>query len=338
MAVRSCELNKSHNLKSGPCGDCRRCAGGVRGGSQVKMNKQQDPKTVAHQDVLTEVTPLSDCDFLYVVDRTKDSFTFPVHRHAEFEINYIENCSGARRIVGDSVEEVGNFDLVIVGHGVEHGWEQDQCRSSVMREVTIQFPVDIFGNEMLRRTQMQSVKRLLEDCAKGVCFPMRSVLKIYHHIEELLKAPSSFYQMMKLIEILHLLAIDPDGRILASDGEKEAKVTGSNNRLKAAQEYIAANYRDEVRLNTLADMAGMSPSSFSRFFKLRTGRSLSDYIIGIRLDAASRELVTTNAPIAQICFDSGFNNVSNFNRIFKKNKGYTPKEFREIYKRHKILV
>jgi len=276
-------------------------------------------------EIPTEVTPLSECDFLYVVDRTKDSFTFPVHRHAEFEINFIENCAGARRIVGDSVETVGQFDLVIVGHGVEHGWEQHDCKGGNIREITIQFPVDIFGNEMLRRTQMQSVKTLLENAAKGVAYPMSSIIKIFHHIEALLNAQSSFYQMMKLIEILHLLAIDPAGRLLSSS--KEAGVgnqSAGSHRLKKAQEYIAANYKGEVRLNDLAKLVGMSPSSFSRFFKLRTGRSISDYIIGIRLDVASRELVTTHTPIAEICYSSGFNNVSNFNRIFKKNKGYTP--------------
>lgn len=288
--------------------------------------------------ILTEVTPLSDCDFLYVVDRTKDSFTFPVHRHAEYEINFIENCSGARRIVGDSVERVSNFDLVIVGHNIEHGWEQNDCAGGNIREVTIQFPVDIFGNEMLRRTQMQSVKNLLDRSAKGVAFPMPSVMKMYHHIEELLNAPSSFYQMMKLVEILHLLSIDPLGRQLSSALHSGATVSNSGRRLKQVQEYIAANYRNEIRLPELAKMAGMSPSSFSRFFKLRTGRSISDYIIGIRLDVASRELVSTTTPISEICFHSGFNNVSNFNRIFKKNKGYTPKEFREVYKRNKILV
>ena len=113
-------------------------------------------------NVITEVTPLGDCDFFYVVDRTKDSFNFPVHRHSEFEINYVENCAGARRVVGDSVEDVGDFDLCIVGHGVEHGWEQHECKSKNIREITIQFPVDIFGDEMLRRTQMRSVKRLLD--------------------------------------------------------------------------------------------------------------------------------------------------------------------------------
>ena len=290
-------------------------------------------------EIPTEVTPLSDCDFLYVVDRTKDSFTFPVHRHAEFEINFVENCAGARRIVGDSVEEVGDFDLCIVVQGVDHGWEQYDCHSGYIREITIQFPVDIFGNEMLRRTQMQSVKTLLDNAAKGVAFPMSSIMKVYHLIEELLNAPSSFYQMMKLIEILHVMAIDPKGRLLSSSSEAGlVNQSVSNARLKKTQEYIAANFRNEIRLNDLAKMAGMSPSSFSRFFKLRTGRSISDYIIGIRLDVASRDLVSTRTPIADICFSSGFNNVSNFNRIFKKNKGCTPKEFREVYKRNKFLV
>ncbi len=290
-------------------------------------------------EIPTEVTPLSECDFLYVVDRTKDSFTFPVHRHAEFEINFVENCAGARRVVGDSIEEVGDFDLCIVGHGVEHGWEQHSCNSGYIREITIQFPVDIFGNEMLRRTQMQSVKTLLDNAAKGVAFPMSSIMKVYHLIEELLSAPSSFYQMMKLIEILHVMAIDPKGRQLSSSSEAGLpNQSVSNARLKKTQEYIAANFRNKIRLNDLAKMAGMSPSSFSRFFKLRTGRSISDYIIGIRLDVASRDLVSTRTPIADICFNSGFNNVSNFTRIFKKNKGCTPKEFREVYKRNKFLV
>lgn len=302
------------------------------------MSNQSIYNLKKNNEILTEVTPLSECDFLYVVDRTKDSFTFPLHRHAEYEINFIENCAGARRVVGDSVEQVGNFDLCIVGHGVEHGWEQADCRNSHIREITIQFPVDIFGNEMLRRTQMQSVKNLLENSSKGVCYPMSSIMKIYHHIEELLNSKSSFYQMMKLIEILHLLAIDPQGRQLSSSQHAGTQTTISNTRLRKAQEYIAANYKGEIRLNDLAKMAGMSPSSFSRFFKLRTGRSISDYVIGIRLDVASRELVTTTTSIADICFNSGFNNVSNFNRIFKKNKGYTPKEFREIYKRNKFLV
>ena len=191
-------------------------------------------------EIITEVTPLTECDFLYVVDRTKDSFTFPVHRHAEYEINFVQNCAGARRIVGDSTEQVGEYDLCIVGHGVEHGWEQFECKSNQIREITIQFPVDIFGNEMLRRTQMQSVKTLLENAAKGVAYPMTSIMRVYHLIEELLNAKSSFHQMMKLIEILHEMSEDPDGRLLSSSMRAGKHATVSNARLRKAQEYIPA--------------------------------------------------------------------------------------------------
>ena len=95
---------------------------------------------------------------------------------------------------------------------------------------------------------------------------------------------------------------------------------------------------DEIRLATLADIAGMSPSAFSRFFKLHTGRNLSEYIIDIRLGCATRLLVDTSQSIAEISFNCGFNNLSNFNRIFKKKKNCSPTEFRENYHKTRIIV
>ena len=95
---------------------------------------------------------------------------------------------------------------------------------------------------------------------------------------------------------------------------------------------------DEVRLATLADIAGMSPSAFSRFFKLHTGRNLSEYIIDIRLGYASRKLVDTARSISEISFECGFNNLSNFNRIFKRKKGCAPSEFRENYRKTRVIV
>ena len=83
---------------------------------------------------------------------------------------------------------------------------------------------------------------------------------------------------------------------------------------------------------------GRSRSAFSSFVKLRTGRTLSDYLIEIRLGNAARMLVDTNKSISEICYDCGFNNLSNFNRIFKSRKGSTPREFRSIYKKNRIIV
>ena len=102
--------------------------------------------------------------------------------------------------------------------------------------------------------------------------------------------------------------------------------------------HISKYYMDEIRLGTLADIAGMSPSAFSRFFKLHTGRNLTDYIIDIRLGAASRMLVDTSRSVSEISFNCGFNNLSNFNRIFKKKKGCSPTAFRENYHKTKIII
>ena len=102
--------------------------------------------------------------------------------------------------------------------------------------------------------------------------------------------------------------------------------------------YINLHYTEEIRLSQLAELTDMTPVSFSRFFKLRTGKSLSDYIIDIRLGHATRQLVDSTKTVAEICYECGFNNLSNFNRIFKKKKGCSPKEFREIYYKKKIFV
>ena len=167
----------------------------------------QNNSTPLNQDILTEITPLSDCDFLYMVDRTKDAFNFPIHKHNEFEINYIENCAGARRVVGDNVEIVGYRDLCIIGHGIEHGWEQADCASNNIREITIQFPADIFGEEMLRRTQMASIKAMLDSSSKGIAFPESSIEKVSGLIKAMNDTESSFDKIIKLLEILHVLSI-----------------------------------------------------------------------------------------------------------------------------------
>jgi AraC-like DNA-binding protein len=109
-------------------------------------------------------------------------------------------------------------------------------------------------------------------------------------------------------------------------------------RVRKVEEEIARNYNKQIYLKDLADMVGMTPTAFSRFFKIRTGRTLSDYIIDIRMGHAARMLVDTTMTMSEICYECGFNNISNFNRIFKKRKGCCPKEFRENYLKTKLII
>lgn len=288
--------------------------------------------------IITEITPLSEKDLFYLVDRTKDTFTFPIHRHAEFELNFVENCSGATRIVGDSIETLGDFDLCILGHGIEHAWQQGSCTSPKIHEITIQFDANLLGSEMLMKNQMSSIRNLLEESSKGLTFGMKTIMKVYNRIENLIKTSTGFFQMVEFLSLLYEISVADDRRVLSSSSFVNVHPASDSRRVQKVQDYISIHYKEDIRLDILSEIAGMTPTSFSRFFKLRTGRSLTDYITDIRLGYATRALMDSTTSIAEICYDCGFNNISNFNRIFKKKKNCTPKEFREYYQRHQIII
>ena len=288
--------------------------------------------------IITEITPLEDKDCFYLVDRNKDSFTYPLHKHEEIELNFVENCTGARRIVGDSIEVLGQYDLALMGSNLEHTWEQNVCESQKVREITIQFDPNLFGDTLLGKSQMRSIQQLLDNAKNGVAFGISAIMKIYNRLEEITKTQPGFYRVIKLLEILYELSMDEDYRKLASSSFANVGVSTESRRVRKVEEYIDLNYKQEVRLQTLAQLAGMTASAFSRFFKLRTGKTVQEYIIDVRIGHAARQLVDSTKSIAEICVDCGFNNISNFNRIFKKKKGCSPTVFRDSYYKNKVIA
>jgi len=289
--------------------------------------------------IIHEITPLSDKDCFYIAERYKKEFTYPIHSHQEFELNFTEKASGVRRIVGDSVEVIGEYDLVLItGKDLEHVWEQHECHSEQIREITIQFSSDLFFKSFINKNQFDSIRKMLEQAQKGVCFPMSAILKVYHLLDTLASEKEGFYAVIKFMTILYELSLCDDARTLSSSSFAKIGVHSDSRRVQKVQDYINEHYTEEVRLSKLADLAGMTSVSFSRFFKLRTGKNLSDYIIDIRLGYSTRLLVDSTKSVAEICYECGFNNLSNFNRIFKKKKGCSPKDFRENYRKKKVLI
>lgn len=289
--------------------------------------------------VLTEITRLSEKDCFYIVERHKTEFTYPLHQHKEYELNFIENGKGVRRIVGDSVEEIGDYELVLIGgEDLEHVWEQGNCRSTDIREITIQFPGDIFGSGLLSRNQFASIKRMLARAGHGLSFPLASIMKIYSVLDTIASEQERFIQFLKFLYILYELSVSGDSRVLASSSFAHSAKSTESRRVQKVKQYIDDNYSKPLKLAELADLVGMSPVAFSRFFRRRTDRTLSDYIVDIRLGHAARMLVDTTKNVSEICYECGFNNLSNFNRTFKAKRNYTPREFRAMFKKNKVLV
>lgn len=288
--------------------------------------------------IIREITPLSDKDCFYIADRRKTEFTYPIHCHKEFELNFVEHGKGLKRIVGDSVESTSDYDLVLItSSDLEHCWEQGDCHSPDIREVTIQFSSHFFDS-LINTNQFDRVKEMLNRAKNGLCFPISAIMKIYSQIDTL-SEKKGFYAVLSFLSLLYELSFFVDqARTLSSSSFAKIEVQSNSRRIQKVQHYISEHYQEEVRLNQLAEMVGMTGVAFSRFFKLRTGKSLSDYIIDIRLGYAVRLLVDSTMSIAEICYECGFNNLSNFNRIFRKKKSCSPKEFRENYRKKRVLI
>lgn len=287
----------------------------------------------------TEITRLSEKDCFYIVERHKTEFTYPLHQHKEFELNFIERGKGVRRIVGDSVEEIGDYELVLIGgEDLEHVWEQGRCKSKDIREITIQFSGDIFGEGLLSKNQFASIRRMLKRADHGLAFSLPSIMKVYSTLDTIANESERFVQFLKFMYILYELSVSDEARILASSSFAHTERSTESRRVQKVKQYINDHYNEPLKLADLADLVGMSPVAFSRFFRQRTGRTLSDYIVDIRLGFAARMLVDSSRNISEICYECGFNNLSNFNRTFKAKRNYTPRDFRAMFKKNKVIV
>ncbi|MGV8094376.1 MAG: helix-turn-helix domain-containing protein [Mangrovibacterium sp.] len=288
--------------------------------------------------MIHEISPLSETDCFYIVERYKTEFTYPLHQHREYELNFIEGGAGITRIVGDSVETIGDYELVLLGSpNLEHVWEQGNCKPKSMREITIQFSPDLLSQNLMLKNQFNPINKMLERARNGLVFPLSAIMKVYSLLDNLSAEKPGFYQVLQILTILYELSLCEGARPLSNSSFVQIREGTDSRRVAKVEEYINHHYTEEIRLTTVASIAGMTPTAFSRFFKLRTGRCLSDYVIDMRLGVASRLLVDSTKSIAEICYECGFNNLSNFNRIFKKKKTITPKKFREYYYKKKII-
>ncbi|MFV0417437.1 MAG: AraC family transcriptional regulator [Dysgonomonas sp.] len=288
--------------------------------------------------ILREVTPLSQRDCFMIFSRVKNQFTFPIHVHAEFELNFIENGAGAKRVVGDSIEDIEDLELALItGSNLEHGWLNHKCNSEEIKEITIQFHGDLLNEYLLQKNQFRSVKDMFDKATCGVVFSRETINKIKERLFSLASESEGAHSVLKLFGILYDLSLSPM-RELSSRSFNTYEQSYDSRRIERAYNHMLEHYNKEIRLSDVSNLVGMTEVAFSRFIKKRTGRNFIDSLNDIRLGHATRMLVDTTHSIAEISMVCGFNNLSNFNRIFRKKKGCTPREFRENYKESKFFL
>jgi len=287
--------------------------------------------------VMREITPLMPNDCFTIFSKVKQKFDFPLHYHEEYELNLILNAKGAKRIIGGHIEVIDDMELVLIGPNLYHSWVTYECRSEEIIEVTIQFHKDLFDEKFLKRNQLSFIKTMLDRSHRGILFSSETVLSLKDRLLAMDKK-TGFDSVLELFSVLHDLSISRNMRTLSELSFSSEKFYYNSRRIERVFEFMNTNYNKPVTLAEVARIANMPEASFSRFIKKRTGKTFIDSLNEIRLGHASRMLIDTTNTIAEIAYKCGFNNISNFNRVFKRKKFCIPKEFRETYTGNRVFI
>jgi len=283
------------------------------------------------EKLLREITPLTQSDCFTIHNRIKSDFDFPLHFHEEFELNFIQYATAAKRVIGDHMEEIGELELVLVGPNLQHGWFNHKCKSKEIKEITIQFHRNLLDDKFLQRNQMSLIRNMFQQSMRGILFSKKTIQSITPRLIGLTQK-HGFDSVLELLSILHDLSTSRDMRTLSDIALQNPEISSYNSRrIENVMSHLNKNFEKKLSLSEASKLASMSEVAFSRFFRARTGKTFVDTLNDIRLGHASRMLIETTHSIGEVAYRCGFNNMSNFNRIFKKKKDCTPKEFRMEY-------
>ena len=277
------------------------------------------------KDIQKEITPIAAEDLFIVLNHPNAKFDYPVHYHSDYEINLVMDTYGTRT-VGDSEEEFNTLDLIMIGPNIPHAWKGEVVEGNHV--VTIQFSDKLLNFPILGKRLFSSIKQLLIESQHGISFSEQIQMLMKDKILKLTKL-QRFHTVLEFFSILYELSI-ADRRILVSNqyDTKDTVRTSKSRRIAKVCEYIDKNIEEPIRLGDVAQLVSMSESAFSHFFKKKTNCTFIDYVTNLRIARACQLLSETTYTVAEICYTCGFNNLSNFIRIFKKKKGSTPQEYR----------
>lgn len=277
--------------------------------------------------ILQEIVPITEDDLFIIFNRPNEKFSYPIHSHPEYEINLVMNTSGTR-VIGDNEEEFNGLDLVMTGPNLPHVWKSESETNHV---ITIQFSSDLLADQIVSKRVFMPIRQLLIDSIQGLHFYGPDAEMIRDEILELLHM-QGFQTATKFFSILCSMATATKRKLVSNMYESEILINISKSRrITKACKYIEENISQKISLSDVAMLVNMSESAFSHFFKKKTGISFITHVNNLRVAKACDMLINTSSSASEICYDCGFNNKSNFIRIFTKKKQMTPIEYRKYY-------
>ncbi|QHW00854.1 AraC family transcriptional regulator [Spirosoma endbachense] len=258
------------------------------------------------------------------------------HFHPHYQLFLVEEGTGTR-FIGDSIKPFGPGDLVFLGPNLPHLWRSDQAYFNkqsglTTRGIVVYFSEDFLGNDFFGKQEMMLLRQLLNHARQGLEWNGPTRARAEAALKNMTKQPMGFDRVISLLTLLNDLSHASDYRYLTSPGYTNTVKPTETDRMQLVHDYVLGHFPDDLSLETIADLAGMTPPAFCRYFKARANKTFSEFVSEVRIGHACKLLINGKLSVTQISFESGFRTLSNFNRQFKDITGQTPSGYVKTYR------
>lgn len=260
-----------------------------------------------------------------------DPHSDKIHFHKNFELNYISSGYG-RRIVGSNISSYAPGDMVLLGPNLSHCWEVIEPGDDGHGEcVVTHFYENILVSDFFKIPELEDVVELLKEAEYGIQFTGEKATEAANLLMTM-KTLNGLDKYIEMLKVFNILLSIKDRKFLALPTEVPENTEKDREQIDKIYEYVFQNLETGINLNEAAGLIYMEPSSFCRYFKKKTNQTFMEYVKSVRIGISARLLAETDKQITQICFESGYNNLANFNHYFKQIMKKTPSEYRKEFR------
>jgi AraC-like DNA-binding protein len=257
------------------------------------------------------------------------------HYHAELELTYVQSGTGIR-FVGDSIQNFQAGDLILLGSNLPHFWRSENPATSAgaqsgCQATVVQFEAAFWGEEFLKLPEMASLNDLFNRSRRGIWIKGKTQARVSRQMQAL-TAAKGIDRVVVLLQILQVIANSTETEYLSSAGFNIPLNETDTRRIARIYAYTLNNFSGKIKLAEVAAAAHLTPNAFCRYFKTHTRKTYSQFLAEIRIGHACKLLMEERLSVGQVCYESGFQNISNFNRYFKAITKYTPQGYYKLHR------
>ena len=255
------------------------------------------------------------------------------HYHPELELLHIEQGTGTQ-FVGDNIQNFQPGDVLLIGANLPHYWRCDQKyfdnQAELFAQATVvHFRADFWGDAFLKLPENRAIAQLLEQAKQGIRIQGTARTLVANHLKQMLTATGT-QRIITLLTILTAIAKSPETTLISTTDYPDQFDEADTDRINRIYAYALANFQRKISVAEVAAVANLSRHSFCRYFKSRSRKPFSQFLLELRVHHACKLLADSDLSVSQVCMDSGFNQFSGFNKYFKQITGKSPMQYQKL--------